>query len=97
MTSPQFTDLGLSEELLKAFADMGWTEPSPIQAESIPVGLEGGDIIAQAQTGTGKTGAFGSILLSRIPSGGKVPSAIVLTPTRELALQVAEELSSDRM
>lgn len=67
MDSPKFSDLGLSEELLKAFADMGWEEPSPIQAAAVPEGLDGNDLIAQAQTGTGKTGAFGSILLSRIP------------------------------
>ncbi len=97
MASSKFSDLGLSEEITKAIADMGWEEPSPVQTAAIPVGLEGYDVIAQAQTGTGKTGTFGSIILSKIPAGGNVPGAIVLTPTRELAIQVAEELSEDRM
>jgi len=97
MASSKFADLGLPENILKAIEDMGWEEPSPIQTAAIPVGLEGFDLIAQAQTGTGKTGTFGSIILSKVPAGGNVPGAIVLTPTRELALQVAEELSQDRL
>lgn len=97
MDSQSFSDLGLSEEILKAMADMGWSEPTPVQVAAIPVGLKGTDLIAQAQTGTGKTGTFGSIILSRVPAGGSVPGAIVLTPTRELAIQVAEELSTDRL
>ena len=72
---------------------MGWTEPTPVQIESIPVGLKGGDMFAQAQTGTGKTGAYGSIILSRIKPEMKFASALVLVPTRELANQVSEELS----
>lgn len=87
-----FRDLGISEEVAKAVDDMGWEEPTPIQRESVPEGLKGIDMFAQAQTGTGKTGAFGSIILSRIPSGQLKPSSIILAPTRELATQVAEEM-----
>ena len=87
-----FTDIGVPENVAKAMEDMGWEEPTPIQKESIPMGLEGTDLFGQAQTGTGKTGAYGSIVLGRIPSGSKIPTAIVLVPTRELALQVAGEL-----
>lgn len=87
-----FEDLGLDTKLAMAVRDMGWKEPTPIQKEAIPAGSEGRDILAQAQTGTGKTAAYGIILLSRIPSGQKKPSAIVLCPTRELAAQVDQEL-----
>ena len=88
-----FTDIGIPENIAKAMDDMGWTEPTPIQIQSIPLGLERTDMFAQAQTGTGKTGAYGSIMLGTIPSGTKVPSAIVLVPTRELANQVSGELT----
>ena len=87
-----FTEIGIPEDVAKAMDDMGWEEPTPIQKEAIPMGLEGIDLFGQAQTGTGKTGAYGSIVLGRIPSGKKIPTAIVLVPTRELALQVAGEL-----
>ncbi len=87
-----FTEIGIPEDVAKAMDDIGWEEPTPIQKESIPMGLEGIDLFGQAQTGTGKTGAYGSIVLGRIPSGQKIPTAIVLVPTRELALQVAGEL-----
>ena len=73
--------------------DMGWKEPTPVQIAAIPVGLKGGDMYAQAQTGTGKTGAYGSIILERIKPGMRAASALVLVPTRELANQVSEELS----
>ena len=87
-----FRELGVPEEVAKAMDDMGWSEPTPIQKESIPLGLTGIDMFGQAQTGTGKTGAFGSIILGRIPAKGKYPSSIILAPTRELATQVAEEM-----
>ncbi len=87
-----FTKLGLSEELAKGIDEMGWSEPSPVQIEAIPLGLGGYDLIAQAQTGTGKTGAFGSIVLSKVSAGQKKPEAIILAPTRELAVQVSEEI-----
>lgn len=87
-----FTDLGLNVKILKAIGDMGWTEPTPVQIEAIPVGIEGRDILAQAQTGTGKTATYGTIIMERIAPGMKKPSAIILCPTRELAAQVEEEL-----
>ena len=89
----KFTDIGIPEDVAKAMDDMGWVEPTPIQVNSVPLGLQGIDMFAQAQTGTGKTGAYGSIVLGTIEAGRKVPSAIVLVPTRELANQVSEELS----
>ena len=67
-------------------------KPTPVQAAAIPVGLEGADLLAQAQTGTGKTGTFGSIILSRTKSGSSDPTSLVLVPTRELASQVSEEM-----
>lgn len=87
-----FQDLGLSPELLKAIDDMGFEEPSPIQVLAIPPLLAGSDVVGQAQTGTGKTAAFGLPLLEKITSSSKT-QAIVLCPTRELAIQVAEELT----
>ncbi|MBO4568879.1 MAG: DEAD/DEAH box helicase [Candidatus Methanomethylophilaceae archaeon] len=88
-----FTEIGIPEDIAKAMDDMGWTEPTPIQIQSIPLGLEGIDMFAQAQTGTGKTGAYGTIVLGTVPSGRITPAAIVLVPTRELANQVSGELS----
>ena len=72
---------------------MGWNEPTPVQIAAIPVGLKGNDMYAEAQTGTGKTGTYGSIMLDRIKAGSRAPSALVLVPTRELANQVFEELT----
>jgi Superfamily II DNA and RNA helicases len=89
----KFTDLGISEDLAKAMEDMGWEEPTPIQLEAVPLGLKGHDMFAQAQTGTGKTGTFGSIVLQTTESQRKLPSAIILVPTRELANQVSDELN----
>lgn len=88
----KFIDLGISENVIRAMDDMGWKEPTPIQTQAIPMGLKGTDMFAQAQTGTGKTGAFGSIILDRIESGQKLPTAMVLVPTRELANQVSDEM-----
>ena len=90
----KFLDLGVSEDVAKALADMKWDAPTPIQEEAIPAGMEGRDIIAQAQTGTGKTGAFGTVILSVTEPGGSKPGAIVLEPTRELAIQVADDLTA---
>jgi len=92
-----FETLGLSPALLRALADTGYTTPTPIQAQSIPAGLEGRDILGAAQTGTGKTAAFGLPLLQRLaretpPRGPRKPRALVLVPTRELAVQVADSL-----
>ena len=98
MSSPvspeSFADLGLPAVLQKALAKVGYETPSPIQAETIPPLLEGRDLIGQAQTGTGKTAAFALPILARLQSGGKLPGALVLCPTRELALQVAEAFQS---
>jgi ATP-dependent RNA helicase DeaD len=85
-----FADLGLSEAVLKGLADVGYESPSPIQAATIPVILSGVDILGQAQTGTGKTAAFALPILSKLDLGQKEPQALVLVPTRELAIQVAE-------
>ena len=88
-----FTDLQISPEIIKAMSAMGWEEPTPVQIAAIPEGLKGSDMYAQAQTGTGKTGAYGAIILERIKAKMPTASALVLVPTRELANQVAEELT----
>jgi ATP-dependent RNA helicase DeaD len=89
-THETFRDLGLSEPLVRAIDDVGFEEPTPIQIQAIPVLLAGKDLIAQAQTGTGKTAAFALPILQRLKPEGKRPQALVLTPTRELAIQVAQ-------
>ena len=94
MESVGFEDLQLDDRILRAVADMGFEEASPIQAKSIPVQLEGVDMIGQAQTGTGKTAAFGIPLLQKIDPKNKKLQAVALCPTRELAIQVAEEIRS---
>lgn len=86
----RFTDLALSEPVLKAIADVGYEQPSPIQAESIPHLLNGDDLLGLAQTGTGKTAAFALPLLTRVDMKLKTPQILVLAPTRELAIQVSE-------
>ena len=88
--SIKFTDLALPEPLLRALADVGYESPSPIQAATIPPLLEGRDMIGQAQTGTGKTAAFALPILAQIDPAQRKPQALVLAPTRELAIQVAE-------
>ena len=87
---PGFNELSLIGPVLKALDDVGYETPSPIQARIIPHVLAGRDVIGQAQTGTGKTAAFAMPLLSRIDLGKAHPQVLVLTPTRELAIQVAE-------
>jgi ATP-dependent RNA helicase RhlE len=93
-----FETLGLAPALLRALADEGYTEPTPIQAAAIPVALTGRDMLAGAQTGTGKTAAFALPLLDRLyiaapkPAQPKMPRALVLTPTRELAAQVHDSI-----
>jgi len=86
----RFTDLNLPDALLRALADVGYESPSPIQTATIPPLLEGRDMIGQAQTGTGKTAAFALPILARIDPTQKKPQALVLAPTRELAIQVSE-------
>lgn len=88
----EFKDIGLGEKILRAIEDMGYEEPTQIQEKVIPVILEGNDVIGQAQTGTGKTGAFGMPLVDMIEERGGLQALIIL-PTRELAIQVAGEIS----
>ncbi|MBP2196311.1 DEAD/DEAH family ATP-dependent RNA helicase [Pantoea cypripedii] len=85
-----FADLGLNESILSALNDMGYVKPSPIQAECIPHLLAGRDVLGMAQTGSGKTAAFSLPLLNNIDPSLKAPQILVLAPTRELAVQVAE-------
>lgn len=94
MEKERFEGLELTKELFRAIEDMGFEEMTPIQAAAIPVILKGKDIIGQAQTGTGKTLAFGLPILESIQPKMKACQAIILCPTRELAIQVAEELKS---
>ena len=89
-SEPGFRELGLSRPLLKALNDIGYETPSPIQAKTIPLVQDGRDIIGQAQTGTGKTAAFALPLLNNLNLKFAVPQVLVLTPTRELAIQVSE-------
>ena len=89
-TPPSFDSLGLSAPILQAVQDVGYETPSPIQAQCIPLLLAGDDLLGQAQTGTGKTAAFALPLLSRIDTRANKPQILVLAPTRELAIQVAE-------
>jgi ATP-dependent RNA helicase RhlE len=101
-TVTTFTDLGLSEPLLKAVRDKGYETPSPIQAQAIPAVISGRDVMAAAQTGTGKTAGFTLPLLEKLSKGGKAQSrvqsnnvrALVLTPTRELAAQVSDSIAT---
>jgi ATP-dependent RNA helicase DeaD len=87
---PAFADLGIDKRVLKALSEVGYETPSPIQAATIPPLLEGRHVVGLAQTGTGKTAAFAVPILSRIDLRQKKPQALVLAPTRELALQVSE-------
>ncbi|NEM98947.1 DEAD/DEAH box helicase [Pontibacter burrus] len=92
MNKIRFDELPLSPEVQKAIADMGFEEASPIQTEAIPVILEGRDIIGQAQTGTGKTAAFGIPTIESLDENDRSVQALILCPTRELAIQVAGEI-----
>jgi len=91
MDTIRFDEMDLSPLILKAVVEMGFEEMSPIQAKAIPVIMQGKDVVGQAQTGTGKTAAFGIPLLQKIDPKEKALQAVVLCPTRELAIQVAEE------
>jgi ATP-dependent RNA helicase DeaD len=92
--SPSFSELGLSEPLALTVERLGFTQPTPVQAACIPALLGGRDVLGEAQTGTGKTGAFGLPLIDRIDAGNRAVQALVLAPTRELANQVAAALAS---
>ncbi len=87
-----FKELGLSEPVLKALADVGYETPSPIQEQAIPFLLQGRDVIGQAQTGTGKTAAFGLPMVQFVDGSEQEVQALVLTPTRELCIQVTQAL-----
>ncbi|MCE5039305.1 degradosome RNA helicase CshA [Staphylococcus auricularis] len=88
-----FKELGISAKTVETLESMGFTEATPIQKDSIPLALEGKDILGQAQTGTGKTGAFGIPIIEKV-AGKKGVQALLLAPTRELAMQVAEQIKS---
>ncbi len=88
-----FEDLQIQEQILKALNEMGFEEPTPIQKEAIPVAKSGSDMIGQAQTGTGKTAAFGIPALELVNAEERCPQILILSPTRELAIQVAEEIN----
>lgn len=92
MEAVKFEDLNLDAKILRAVTDMGFEEASPIQSQSIPLEIQGVDIIGQAQTGTGKTAAFGIPLLQKVDPKNKKLQAIILCPTRELAIQVSDEV-----
>src|SRR5947209_14949778 len=87
-----FPELGLSESTLEALRDLGYESPSPIQEQAIPSLLEGRDVIGQAQTGTGKTAAFGLPIMEYVDPSEQTVQALVLTPTRELCIQVTQAL-----
>ena len=92
MEKLSFEELNLSAEIMRAVKDLGFEETSPIQAKAIPFILDGRDVTGQAQTGTGKTAAFGIPMLEKIDPNKKYLQAVVLCPTRELAIQVSEEI-----
>jgi ATP-dependent RNA helicase DeaD len=92
MTSKLFSELGLSEELLKAIAKLGFEQAAPIQAEAIPLLMQGKDIVGQSQTGSGKTAAFGVPAVEKVDTTQRGVQVLILCPTRELAIQVSEEI-----
>ena len=92
METIRFDELGLMPQILRGIEEMGFEETTPIQAKAIPVVMEGKDVIGQAQTGTGKTAAFGIPMLQKVDISVKKTQVLILSPTRELAIQVAEEL-----
>src|SRR6476620_12790567 len=87
-----FKELGLSPQIQQALDELGFDEPTPIQEQAIPELLDGHDVIGQAQTGTGKTAAFGLPMLQYIDPSSEETQALVLTPTRELCIQVTQAL-----
>lgn len=89
----KFNELGISDSIMKAIEKMGFEEATPIQAETIPLAMQGNDVIGQAQTGTGKTAAFGIPMIEKIDPKQRKIQGLVVAPTRELAIQVAEEIN----
>ncbi|HET8733550.1 MAG TPA: DEAD/DEAH box helicase, partial [Anaeromyxobacteraceae bacterium] len=89
-----FDDMGLSEPVRRAIAERGYERPTPVQSATVRPILAGKDVIVRSKTGTGKTAAFGIPIVERIPAGRGRPSALIMAPTRELALQVADELQA---
>ena len=90
-----FSDIGLNKNIQKAIKDLGFTEPTPIQQEAIPYLIsEEKDLIALAQTGTGKTAAFGLPIIEKIEIDRRLPQTIILCPTRELCLQITKDMDS---
>src|SRR4051812_32094507 len=88
-----FEALGLNEQIIRSITELGFTEPTPIQEKSIPILLSGTmDFVGLAQTGTGKTAAFGLPLLQLISPADKYPQALIVCPTRELCLQITSDL-----
>src|SRR5512141_1705849 len=94
VSDASFDDLGLSEPVRRAIAERGYEKPTPVQSASYRPIRDGKDVIVRSKTGTGKTAAFGIPILERIPDGRRKASALIMTPTRELALQVAEEMTA---
>src|SRR3954466_13355548 len=86
-----FSELGLSEELLKAIDKLGFEQAAPIQTATIPLLLQGKDVVGQSMTGSGKTAAFAAPAIEKVDVNQKAPQVLVLCPTRELAMQVSEE------
>ena len=92
MNTIRFDELDLNPQILRGIADMGFEEATPIQSQAIPVVLSGVDVIGQAQTGTGKTAAFGIPILQKVDPSLRKTQVLILSPTRELAIQVADEI-----
>src|SRR5260221_9341222 len=92
MTTKLFSELGLSPELLKAVDNLGFEQAAPIQAEAIPVLMQGRDVVGQSQTGSGKTAAFAIPAIEKTNPQERAVQVLILCPTRELAVQVAEEV-----
>ena len=89
----RYEESGIDERILRAVEEMGFVHMTPIQEKAIPVFLEGRDVIGQAQTGTGKTAAYGLPILQKINVSQYQPQALILCPTRELCLQIADDLN----
>src|SRR5689334_25437047 len=92
MTSKSFSELGLSADVLKAIDKLGFEQAAPIQAEAIPVLLQGSDVVGQSQTGSGKTAAFALPAIEKVNVDQRVTQVLILATTRELAVQVSEEV-----